>query len=119
MKLARILIVEDEIDQAELYRMALEHAGHEVVGAGGDLDLALRAGEKPDLIILDERLRGRSGTAFIPTLRKTYPAARILLVTADPDAAEAAPQHGADRGVRKPVPLAQLVMHIQEILAGR
>ena len=79
---------------------------------------ALLAKDKPDLIILDERLRGRSGTAFIPTLRRTYPRARILLVTADPDAAEAAPQHGADRGVRKPVPLNQLVGHIRETLAG-
>ena len=111
--MARIVVIEDEADQAELYRMALEAAGHEVVLLD---DVKSVAGDIR-LVILDERLGGRSGSALIPEIRGAWPAARILILTADPDVAEAAVEKGADEGRMKPLRLAQLVAGVEALLA--
>jgi two-component system response regulator AtoC len=109
---ARIVVVEDETDQAELYRMALEGAGHEVLTLDDFQDV-----EGPiQLVILDERLGGRSGSALIPRIRESHAAARILILTADPDVAEAASQKGADEGRMKPLRLAELVACVEALL---
>ena len=115
--MGRVLIIEDEADQAELYRMALEGAGHEIVGLLPWVDEpSLRRAKAPDLVILDERLGGRSGSTLIPQIRKSFPAARILILTADPDVAESAVQIGADDGRMKPLPMAQLVGRVTEMI---
>lgn len=110
--MARIVVVEDETDQAELYRMALEGAGHEVV----TLDDFQGVDGPIALVILDERLGGRSGSALIPRIRASHPAARILILTADPDVAEAAVQKGADAGRMKPLRLSELVAGVEALL---
>ncbi len=114
--MARILIIEDEVDQAELYRMALEGAGHEVEAGDDFKEARARKGGAPDLVLLDERLGGRSGSALIPKLRAAWPAARILVLTADPDVAETAVEKGADEGRMKPLPLAHLVAGVATLL---
>jgi DNA-binding response OmpR family regulator len=112
---ARIVVIEDEPDQAELYRMALEAAGHAIV----ILDDFRAVSGDVDLVILDERLGSRSGSALIPRIRGTWPVARILILTADPDVAEAAVEKGADEGRMKPLRLAQLVAGVEALLAKR
>ena len=83
--MGKILIIEDDVDQAELYRLSLEHQGHQVLRIVSDFPGKHQwKGEVPDLVILDERLRGRSGRVLIPSLRKTFPEVRILMLTADP-----------------------------------
>ena len=110
--MARIVVIEDEADQAELYRMALEAAGHEIL----ILDDVQNVGADVRLVILDERLGGRSGSALIPRIRQSWPGARILILTADPDVAEAAVEKGADEGRMKPLRLAQLVAGVEALL---
>lgn len=112
--MARIVVVEDEADQAELYRMALEGAGHEVV----TLDDFQGVAGSVQLVILDERLGGRSGSALIPRIRKDHPGVRILILTADPDVAEHAVEKGADEGRMKPVRLSQLVSGVEKLLGS-
>jgi DNA-binding response OmpR family regulator len=107
------VVIEDEADQAELYRMALEDAGHQVV----TLDDFQVVEGVVNLVILDERLGGRSGSALIPRIRGSWPRARILILTADPDVAEAAVEKGADEGRMKPLRLAQLVAGVQALLS--
>ncbi|HEX7901780.1 MAG TPA: response regulator [Planctomycetota bacterium] len=111
--MARIVVIEDEVDQAELYRMALEAAGHEILLLQDDVR---DVGGEVQLIILDERLGGRSGSALIPGLRERWPGVRILVLTADPDVAEAAVEKGADEGRMKPIRLAQLVAGVEALL---
>ena len=67
-------------------------------------------------VILDERLGGRSGSALIPSIRGRWPAARILILTADPDVAETAVEKGADEGRMKPIRLSQLVAGVEALL---
>lgn len=117
--MGRILIIEDDIDQVELYRLALEGAGHEVVGAVHDFPEGKPPrGSTPDLVILDERLKGRSGITLIPRLRSAYPSVRVLVLTADPDIAEQARQVGADEGRKKPLPLNDLKLTIESMLTS-
>jgi DNA-binding response OmpR family regulator len=118
--MANILIVEDEDDIAELYRIFLESAGHTIVGVFGDpavaLDGAARRGT-PDLVILDERLGSRSGSAYLASFRAAFAGARVLLVSADPDAVRNAEHAGFDEGKRKPVTLQHLIENIDGLLS--
>jgi DNA-binding response OmpR family regulator len=118
--MANILIVEDEADIAELYRMFLESAGHIIVGTYGDPRDALeRVGmlAAPDLVILDERLGARSGSSYHDSLREVFPTARLLLVSADPDAVRWAETLGFDEAKRKPVTLHHLIQNIAGLLS--
>ena len=110
----KVLILEDDPDIAELYRLFLVNAGFEVVGVGSD-PLRATSGPVPDLILLDERLGLRSGSDAIPDLRRAFPAARIVLATADQDAAERARARGADDVEMKPFSLDRLVRDLPKV----
>jgi len=119
--MARILILEDEVDLGELYRMALEAAGHEVLGIFDDPEVVLSTGAGspvPDVIVLDERLRGRSGMSFLPVLREAFPRARVMFASADPDAVETSLLRCADVSRKKPFPLRDLVRDISALLGS-
>jgi len=121
--MARILIFEDEPDIAELYRQELEDRGHEVLGVHSDPDEVLQPMngllliQNPDLILLDERLGSLSGVTYLKKLRKAFPAARVMVVSADPDALERGLTHGADGVAKKPVLLKRLAKDIEAVLA--
>jgi two-component system, NarL family, nitrate/nitrite response regulator NarL len=120
--MARILIVEDETDIAQLYCIVLEDRGHYVLGPYSDprepIERAKELGELPiDMIILDERLGRLSGTAYLSVYRQSFPGAKIVLVSADPDAVAAGRSNGADSVLKKPVPLALLLEHVSQLLS--
>lgn len=112
----KVLILEDDPDIAELYRLCLVNAGYDVVGVGADPVRAM-SGPAPDVILLDERLGLESGTRAIPGLRRAFPSARIVLATADADAADRARARGADDVETKPFSLDRLVRDLGELLA--
>lgn len=115
--MARVLILEDDPDLAELYRRSLADAGHHVLGVEGD-PRELRVHplqERPDLIILDERLGAASGLSAVPELRHAYPGARVLLATADREAAEGVDRQSADLVVMKPFTLSRLLSDVKTL----
>lgn len=117
--MATIVIIEDEPDIVTLYRSVLERAGHQVVGAWGHPDELLAWAESapaPDLLILDERLHGASGVAYLPALRQRLPALRVLVATADPNAMGEAMRLGAEGVLKKPFPLRRLVEHVAALV---
>ena len=111
----KVLILEDDPDISELYRLFLVNAGFEVVGIGAD-PVRAASGPVPDVILLDERLGLHSGSLSIPDLRRAVPAARILLATADPEAADQARARGADEVEMKPFSLERLVRDLEMLL---
>ena len=121
--MARILIFEDETDIAELYRLELEDRGHQVLGIHADPDEVLQPKEgflllqNPDMILLDERLGSLSGVKYLKKLRKAFPAARVIVVSADPDALERGLHNGADGVAKKPVLLKRLAHDIEAVLS--
>jgi DNA-binding response OmpR family regulator len=120
--MARILILEDEADIAELYRREFEDRGHQVLGIFDDPEDVLKPCDEaagrpaPELIVLDERLGSISGVKYLPQFRKAFPSARIVVVSADPDAVDWSLAHGADGAARKPVLLQRLAESIESVL---
>jgi DNA-binding NarL/FixJ family response regulator len=82
----RVALVDDDPDYRYLVRLALEGAGHEVVGEAGDARgaVALAAEEQPDLVLLDVDLPGADGLSAIPQIRAACPGCLIVLVSGFP-----------------------------------
>ena len=81
---AKIMVVEDNLDEAKLTKMDLEGEGYEVVCAfNGKEAMEKLAQEKPDLIVLDVMMPEMDGFTFCSKLRsspenKTIP---VVLLT--------------------------------------
>ncbi len=120
--MGRILILEDDPDIAELYRLELEGRGHEILGIFDDPDDILEPRQElrrvlsPDLIVLDERLGSQSGTKHLKRIRQSFRSARVLIVSADPDAVDAGRKLGADAVASKPLSLRRLIESVESIL---
>ncbi|MBF9043909.1 response regulator [Rhodobacterales bacterium HKCCE4037] len=115
-----ILIIEDESNILEALTFILSRAGWDVRGHGkGDTALAEVARLKPDLMVLDVMLPGRSGFDILRDLRAD-PAMRTLPVvmltakgqTHDREQAEAL---GADAFLTKPFSNDELLRVINDI----
>lgn len=72
-----------------------------------------------DLVLLDPALPDRGGADAVARLRAAFPAASLVVVSADDDPARvrAASDAGANRFVRKASSSAQLVAALREVLA--
>jgi DNA-binding response OmpR family regulator len=68
-----VLLIEDDREMVEMYRLALVAAGRAVVAArDGDEGLRMASSEDPDFIVLDVRLPGLNGLEE-PTERSGQP----------------------------------------------
>ncbi|MDD5430802.1 MAG: response regulator [Candidatus Pacebacteria bacterium] len=69
--MARILLVEDEVFLSSLLKNRFQKEGFEVVLAqtGDEALTALSGGQKPDLILLDLILPGKSGFEVLETIK--------------------------------------------------
>jgi DNA-binding response OmpR family regulator len=78
----RILVVEDEILQAEMVAGMLQGWGHETIAAD-DGRKALEAVERfaPELILLDVFLPDATAVELIPQIKAAQPEARIITLT--------------------------------------
>ena len=97
----KILIVDDNADMISVYRLALERMGYSVIEArDGRACLEKMELERPDLVLLDVRLPGVSGTEVCRRLKdavqtKDVP---VIAVTASmsPEIKETMAAVGAD-----------------------
>jgi DNA-binding NtrC family response regulator len=79
----RVLVVDDEIRNAELTALALRDAGHaaEFVGGGAAALRGLEAGGF-DVVITDLRMPPPDGLALLAEVRRRWPAVAVVLMTA-------------------------------------
>jgi len=121
----RILICDDEDVLRALVRATLDDASYEIAEAeDGDQSIELARSLKPDVILLDMMMPGRSGLEVLELLRADPGLAQtpVVMLTArarasDRDAAVAA---GADRYLAKPFSPLELISVVEELLeAGR
>jgi two-component system phosphate regulon response regulator PhoB len=116
-----ILVVEDEPSIAELISINLTHAGYTVSRAlQADEALLLLRNTKPDLVILDWMMPGKSGVQFAREL-KSNPAMQaipILMLTAKGEEADKVLglDAGADDYVTKPFSPKELVARVKALL---
>lgn len=128
--MAKILVVDDELDVLETVKYRLEQAGHEVETSGDGIQaLGMVRAEQPDLLLLDVMLPGENGYRVAHYIREDESAGvytrrlPIILLTArdlsaDPDREKMFMDFsGADRVIYKPFDLDDLVRQVEELLA--
>ena len=116
-----ILVIEDEPSIAELISINLTHAGYTVSRAlQADEALLLLRNTKPDLVILDWMMPGKSGVQFARELRSnpSTQAIPILMLTAKGEEADKVLglDAGADDYVTKPFSPKELVARVKALL---
>ena len=119
--MARVLIIEDSADIAELIKHYLDRAGYDTVvhGSGRDGLVAARL-SPPDLVILDVMLPGMDGMQVCQALRAepTTSTLPILMLTARGEEADRVRglELGADDYVTKPFSPKELVARVGALL---
>lgn len=104
----RVLLIEDNPDARETFRMMLELAGHEVLEADeGRRGLELLKRELPDVAVIDVGLPGLDGYQIASAFRKESGSNRVLLVAltgyGTPEARERSRAAGFDHHLIKPI----------------
>ena len=110
----RILLVEDDPDQAELFRLILTSEGYEVVKAM-DADAALaRLADTPfDLLLVDWDLPGMKGDKLITAAKAQHPAIKAILSSNHAHVDKAAAACGADGWFHK----MEVATHLRQMIA--
>lgn len=114
----RILIVEDELDLAEILRDYLKLADFEVaIIPDGIMALRSLQQEPPDLMILDLMLPGMDGLSLLRELRKTS-SLPVILLTARVEEIDRllGLEFGADDYVCKPYSPREVVLRVKTVL---
>jgi len=119
--MAKILIVDDEIQFIEMVQMRLEVNGYEVISANdGKEGLDKARSENPDLIILDLMMPVMDGYTMLKELRKVEQIKDIpvILCTAKShrDDEDNGQKAGADDYIKKPFESPDLISKIEELL---
>lgn len=80
----RIMVVDDSGSTREVLQLALERMGHEVVGGAETGEEALRAFRelRPEVVLLDIVMPGKSGLEVLDEILALDPKARVIMLTA-------------------------------------
>ena len=122
--MATILVCECEEPLRALVSAALAEGDYRIVEArDGEESLALARSERPDLIVLDMTMPGRSGLEVLAELRRDpeFEATPVIMLTARTQARdrETAIAAGADHFLPKPFSPRELASLVESLLAGR
>lgn len=117
----RILIVDDDFEVAEPVKYALEDLGYSVTHVpDGNQGVDAIAVVKPDLMVLDMMMPGRSGFLVLEYLRRTKNTyVRVVMVTGNDGQRhqDYARMLGADDYIHKPFSMELLTGTIKRLLA--
>ena len=118
-KKPRLLVVDNEIDICNFVKSFFSIRGFDVLTAlNGDEALAVLTHVKPEVVILDVVMRSEhEGLDYLPRIRESAPAAKIIMVTGvdDKDSVEKAMSHGANDYVTKPL----VLEHLEATVSGK
>mgnify|MGYP006288364063 CR=1 FL=1 len=116
----KIFIMEDDFALRELYTMILEEYGYEVIGVAEDGEEALKNYKnfeiKPDLILMDHRMPGKSGLETAKEIFKLDGNVKIIIASADQEIKEEAIRIGACSFKPKPFNLEKLSSNVKKAL---
>ena len=121
--MARVLVIDDDVELLEMLRIALEQrGGHQTtLTADGEDGIAAAVADPPDLAIVDVMMPGINGYEVCRRLRANPATSSvpILILTArgQPVDREAALDAGADEYMAKPVTVSALLEGIDGLLA--
>jgi len=119
-----VLLADDFVDACEMYAEFLRFHGFEVVTAldGPSAVDAARA-RRPDIVLLDIRMPGMTGTEVMRLLKADVSFAGVPMVAltahALPEERDAALKAGFDAFISKPVLPDDLITHVTAILESK
>lgn len=116
---AHLLIVDDERDFREALGILLTIEGFRVSEAadGREAVAALDGGLRPDLLLIDQRMPGLTGSQTLEAVRARGRCMPAILVSAAGDGAALAARHGFQAFVPKPFSPEQLLDHVRALLS--
>jgi CheY-like chemotaxis protein len=120
--MTRVLVVDDEVETLDLFRIILEMAGYEAITVLNSTDALMMAElERPDCVLLDIMMPYLDGFTLCKLMR-LHPATAtlpIVFFTAyrSLDLEDRRKEAGADFVVLKPVSMDKLVSAVQQALA--
>jgi two-component system, response regulator, stage 0 sporulation protein F len=113
----KILVVDDEHDICDFVRTFFKDRGFQVFTASnGDEAISIAKKEKPDLVLLDIKMKGMDGLAVLKHIKESDRSVKVMMVTAleDQDKMHEAYKLGAIDYITKP-----LVLDYLEEAVGR
>jgi DNA-binding NtrC family response regulator len=113
-----ILIVDDEAVQRNLLKGFLENNGYRVLCAeNGEKAVEIFRNRLIHLVILDNRMPGKSGDEVLREIKEINPLVRAFMITAysDVNTAVTVMKLGADEYIEKPVDLPELLEKIKAV----
>jgi len=120
--MTKILLVDDEIDVCDFMLRFFEERNFEVSSATNGNDALLMMEEnRPDIILLDIRMKDRDGIEILKEMRNINGDAKVVMVTCvdDAEAMKEAKNLGAAAYITKPLVLSDLMEVVLRNLGGR
>jgi CheY-like chemotaxis protein len=119
--MTRIVVIEDNQQNARMAEKLLKHAGHEVVLAeDGETGLETVLEILPDLVLIDLGLPDVDGQTVVAMMRQQESLAHtpIIAFTAWPEAtaAEMAKAYGCDGVINKPIDTRKFAAQVESFL---
>ena len=120
--MARILIIDDDVNFLKMLRQMLERAGHTVIdAANGKIGAQLFREDRTELIITDIFMPEKEGIEVIRELKKDFPTLKIIATSGGGrkgnfNYLEMAKTFGADRSFAKPFERQEMLDAIQELV---
>jgi len=122
LKMARILVVDDDLGMRDLLEIMLTQEGHEVACSGAP-EKALQRFRKDrfDLVITDLKMPKMDGIEFLRQVKELSPETQVILITAfaSGDTALSAMKEGAYDYIEKDFDIDDLKRIVQEALGKR
>ncbi|MEF2144069.1 MAG: response regulator [Desulfovibrionaceae bacterium] len=117
--MAEIIVVDDVSDAGILVKRILERKGHTVFAFTEEEDAIAHARQsKPDLAILDIKLKKMTGVEVLEELKKSHPAIKAIMLTGYPtlETARESLRLGASEYCVKPIDKDELESKVAEVL---
>jgi len=115
----KILVVDDECDICDFVKTFFQERGYFVITALSAEDaIRIAKTEKPELILLDVKMKGMDGIAALKHLREINRNQKVIMVTAleDQDKMDEASRLGACDYITKPLMLDHLEHAVEKNL---
>lgn len=116
--MAHILIVEDQEEVRNLFKLMLEQKGHHIEIATQGVEGLQQLKAQPDLVILDINMPIASGDLVLGFIRSTpeLQNIKVVVVSAYPEAPKIAEQLGADACLMKPIEMDEMHEIVNRLL---
>ncbi len=123
--MARILVIDDDVQLQQMLKLTLELLGHQVEQAFDGAEGARRCqASPPDVVLTDILMPNQDGLQTIRELRRACPVVRIIAMSggsqalADMDALPFAARFGARRVLYKPFGRKELSAALEEAISA-